>query len=147
MSLAKRIDPSWVAVDLEVEDQAELFRWVTERMASTGFLADADAACQRLLERERIVSTAICPGVAVPHARCDEVKGIGLCVVRLAKGMDFAARDGQPVRLIFALMGPPEATAEHVKVLGEIARLIQQRSKLDALLNAESPEALLAILS
>ncbi len=146
MSLADRIEEHWVALDLAVDDQAALFTWVAERMAASGFISDPVAAADKLLEREKIVSTAICPGVAVPHARCNDARGVGLCVVRLAQGMDFGARDGEPVRLVFALLGPPEATAEHVKVLGEIARLIRDRARLGALMKAASPEELVEVL-
>ncbi len=147
MSLADRIDPRWVLVDLQAGDAEEVFTAVTETLARTGFLEQAERARAKLLDRERIMSTAIAPGVAVPHARCEDSGRVGLAVVRLAgEGIDFGAKDGQPVRLFFVLLGPPEATAEHVQVLGQIARLIQNRQAIARLLDASSAEEILDVL-
>lgn len=144
MSLADRIDPRCVLIDLQVADSEELFRVVTECLEETGFLEEAERARVRLLDRERIMSTAIAPGVAVPHARCEDSKGVSLSVVRLAgAGIDFGAKDGRPVRLFFVLLGPPEATAEHVKVLGQVAKLIQNRAAIESILGAPDAETMI----
>lgn len=146
MKLIERVSEAAVAADLEIEGREELFRWITERLEQAGQLGGCEDACRRLLDREKILSTAIHPQVAVPHARCQGAGGLHLAVVKLARGLDFGAADGTPVRLVFALIGPPEATAEHVRVLGQVAKLIQQPGALDELLAAETAEALLEAL-
>lgn len=147
MSLIERIPAGAVAANLAVTDREELFRWVTGRLQAAGQLDGCDNACQRLLDREKIMSTAIHPGVAVPHARCHGARSVVAAVARLAHGLDFGAQDGTPVRLIFALIGPPEATAEHVRVLGQIATIIKQREALDGLLAASSEDEILEVVA
>ncbi len=147
MSLGQRIPPGCAATGLEVENREELFAWITERLVDAGCLDEPSAARGKLLERERIMSTAIMPGVAVPHARCEDARSLALVVARLAEGIEFGAKDGQPVRLIFALVGPPSSTAEHVKVLGKVAKLIRDPGQLDALLCAESASTLVDALN
>jgi mannitol/fructose-specific phosphotransferase system IIA component (Ntr-type) len=146
VKLTDRIAEPAVAADLEVDGREGLFRWITERLRDAGHLDDCDDACRRLLDREKILSTAIHPGVAVPHARCQGASGVALSVVKLARGMDFGAADGAPVRLIFALIGPPEATAEHVRVLGQVAKLIQAPGALDAMLGARDAQELVGAI-
>ncbi len=138
MSLASWVRREWSAVGLVVDGRDELFRWVTARMVETGFLEDPEGAVRRLIERERIMSTAIFPGVAVPHARCPDAKGVGISAVLLARPIDFSAPDGGPVRLVFTLLGPPEATAEHVQALGAIAKVVRDRDRLRRL--EEAPD-------
>jgi mannitol/fructose-specific phosphotransferase system IIA component (Ntr-type) len=147
VKLTDRIAETAVVADLEVDDRDGLFRWITEHLRDAGRLGDCDDACRRLLDREKILSTAIHPGVAVPHARCQGAKGVTLSVVKLAHGMDFGAADGTPVRLVFALIGPPEATAEHVRVLGQVAKLIQVPGALDGMLEAKRTEELLEVIA
>jgi mannitol/fructose-specific phosphotransferase system IIA component (Ntr-type) len=146
VSLRDRIVEPAVAADLRIADRDGLFLWITDHLRQAGRLGDCEDACKRLLDREKILSTAIHPQVAVPHARCDGADGISLSVVKLAEGMDFGAADGTPVRLIFALIGPPEATAEHVRVLGQVAKLIQVPGALDGLLAAETADQLLEVI-
>jgi mannitol/fructose-specific phosphotransferase system IIA component (Ntr-type) len=146
VSLRDRIVEPAVTADLEVGDRDQLFLWITDRLRQAGRLGDCEDACKRLLDREKILSTAIHPQVAVPHARCEGAAGVSLSVVKLARGMEFGAADGTPVRLIFALIGPPEATAEHVRVLGQVAKLIQVPGALDGMLAAENADQLLDVI-
>ncbi len=147
MSLATWVRREWSAVGLVVDGRDELFRWVTERMVETGFLEDAEGAVRRLVERERIMSTAIFPGVAVPHARCPDARGVGISAVLLSRPIDFGAQDGKPVKLVFTLLGPPEATAEHVQALGAIAKVVRDQQRLQRLLEAPDLDSFLAELT
>ncbi|MCK9467903.1 MAG: PTS sugar transporter subunit IIA [Porticoccaceae bacterium] len=86
---------------------------------------DSDAIYQKLLERERLGSTGIGSGVAVPHCRvpgCSKITGV---LLKLSDQVDFDAIDGKPVDLVFALMVPQEHSDEHLKALAAIAELMQ----------------------
>ncbi len=86
---------------------------------------DADAIYQKLLERERLGSTGIGSGVAVPHCRvpgCSRITGV---LLKLNDQVDFDAVDGKPVDLVFALMVPQEHSDDHLKALASIAELMQ----------------------
>jgi PTS system nitrogen regulatory IIA component len=97
---------------------------------------------ERLLERERLGSTGLSGGVALPHARIagiDEARGAFL---RLADAVDFDAMDGQPVDLVFALLVPEEATDEHLQLLAALARAFSDEGVRARLRKAEEAEIL-----
>jgi PTS system nitrogen regulatory IIA component len=93
----------------------------------------ADAIYQKLLERERLGSTGIGHGVAVPHCRvagCEKITG---ALLKLSDAVDFDAVDGEPVNLVFALIVPDQQSQEHLEALAAIAGLLQDadyRAKL-----------------
>ena len=134
--LGEAIDPALLDIALQAEDRDEVFRWACDRLFSEGRIGHVEAALEGLVEREQIMSTAIFPGVAVPHCRVATASGTSLVVARLAEPVDFAARDGQPVGLVFTLVGPPDASDEHVRLLGAVAKLIQDGERRAALLAA-----------
>ncbi len=103
---------------------------------------EAAEVYKNLLARERLGSTALGDGIAIPHCRlsgCDEPIG---SLVTLEKPADFEASDGQRVDILFILMVPEEATQEHLDILAGLARLLSQAKFCDALRAADSDEAL-----
>lgn len=99
---------------------------------------DADAIYQKLLERERLGSTGIGSGVAVPHCRvpgCTQITGV---LLKLNDKVDFDAIDGKPVDLVFALMVPQEHSDDHLKALAAIAELMQSEEVRGRLRGATS---------
>ncbi|WP_438951116.1 PTS IIA-like nitrogen regulatory protein PtsN [Porticoccus sp.] len=100
---------------------------------------------QGLLARERLGSTGIGEGVAIPHCRlagCEKITG---ALIKLADAVDFDAIDGEPVDLIFALIVPEEQNDEHLQVLSSIAELLQDESVRHALRGAGSDSDLYRI--
>ena len=77
-------------------------------------------------ERERLGSTGFGGGVAIPHGKLDKLDRIYAMVVRFAAPIDYKAIDGQPVDLVFVLLSPPNAGAEHLKALAAVSRLVRQ---------------------
>lgn len=95
-----------------------------------------------LLAREKLGSTAMGDGIAIPHCRlrdCERAVGV---VMTLAKPAAFDAPDDQPVDLIFALVVPEEATQEHLDLLADLARLLSDQAFCDALRGCRTSEAL-----
>lgn len=114
----------------------------------SSFIADhipessADEIYERLLNRERMGSTGIGEGIAIPHCRlkqCDKTFGV---LLQLEDPIDFDAIDQQPVDLIFALLVPEEATDEHLKTLSMLAQKLSQADYRDALRNSADSENL-----
>jgi len=99
-----------------------------------------------LFARERLGSTALGYGVAVPHGR---IKGLDQPVatfIRLAQPVPFDAPDGQPVRVLMFLLVPEVATQQHLEILAELAHMLSSKELRQALLDAGTPEAVHAIL-
>jgi PTS system nitrogen regulatory IIA component len=116
-----------------------------------GMLAARTKAPQEMLEqqltaRERISSTAIGEGVAIPHCRFDKLRQITACVAVDREGVDFGARDGRPVRLFVTLASPAHAPGTHLSVLARIAALMRDVRLREALVEARSASAIRALL-
>lgn len=101
-----------------------------------------DAIYHKLLERERLGSTGIGSGVAIPHCRvegCPKITGV---LLKLSDSIDFDAIDGEPVDLIFALVVPEEENDQHLKALSAIAEIVQSEESRDLLRKAATDQSL-----
>ena len=100
-----------------------------------------------LFARERLGSTGLGHGVAIPHGRIKGLKSPMAAVVQLAQPIGFDAPDEQPVRLLIFLLVPEAATQKHLEILSEIAELLSDADLRDQLKNADSAEALHALIA
>ena len=107
---------------------------------------DAAAILECLAERERLGSTGFGQGVAIPHAKVLGLARIYGLVVRLGEPVSYGAVDGAPVDLVFLLLSPPDAGAEHLKALAAISRVIRHGPTLEQMRGARSRDALAAVL-
>jgi len=109
---------------------------------------DDDVAIVRnaLAARERLGSTGLGHGVAMPHGRCAEIDSARAAFVRLAAPIDFGADDGQPVDLVAALIVPAHFTDQHLKLLAELAELFSNAAITAALREAKDSAALHGVL-
>jgi len=116
-------------------------------MLASGSAVDASEVENVLTERERLQSTGIGEGVAIPHGALPqlETQHAGLLIV--PEGLDFAAIDGLDVNIIFAVIGPKRATGEHLKTLARVSRLLRNRSFRDRLVAAPDSKAAYDLLS
>jgi len=99
-----------------------------------------------LNEREQLGSTGFGQGVAIPHGKIEGLGRIYCLFARLAEPVDYKAIDGRPVDLVFLLLSPPDAGAEHLKALAAISRLTRHAPTLDKMRGARSRDALAAVL-
>lgn len=106
---------------------------------------DAGQVVDCLAARERLGSTGFGGGVAIPHARLPGLPGIAGVIVRLAQPVAYKAVDDHPVDLVVALLSPPDAGAEHLKVLAAVSRRLRDPHYVAKLRGAGSPEALYAL--
>jgi nitrogen PTS system EIIA component len=107
---------------------------------------DSAAILASLSERERLGSTGFGQGVAIPHGKIEGLNRIYGLFVRLAEPLDYKALDRQPVDLLFLLLSPPEAGAEHLKALAAISRVTRHAATLEKMRGARSRDALAAVL-
>jgi PTS system nitrogen regulatory IIA component len=99
-----------------------------------------------LNEREQLGSTGFAQGVAIPHGKIDGLGRIYGLFARLAEPVDYKAIDGRPVDLVFLLLSPPDAGAEHLKALAAISRVTRHAATLEKMRGARSRDALAAVL-
>lgn len=124
MSFAAILDPACCAVGAAAADKDAAIAAAVGALVAGGRLRDSARLLEETRARERLSSTGIGDGVAVPHALCDAVAETVMSVVRLAEPVDFDAVDGRPVDLVFFMAGPRSATADHLKILSKLARVL-----------------------
>lgn len=107
---------------------------------------DPGAIVDSVVERERLGSTGFGNGVAIPHGKIEGLKSIYAMLVRLAEPLDYKAIDGAPVDLVFMMLSPPDAGAQHLKALAAISRTIRNGSTLEKMRGARTRDALAAVL-
>lgn len=99
-----------------------------------------------ITEREKLGSTGFGQGVAIPHGKIEGLKRIYGLFARLAEPADYKAIDGRPVDLVFLLLSPPDAGAEHLKALAAISRVTRHSATLEKMRGARTRDALAAVL-
>jgi PTS system nitrogen regulatory IIA component len=107
---------------------------------------DSSAILASLSEREQLGSTGFGQGVAIPHGKVEGLKQIYCLFARLSEPLDYKAIDGRPVDLVFLLLSPPDAGAEHLKALASISRVTRHGATLEKMRGARSRDALAAVL-
>lgn len=99
-----------------------------------------------LMERENAGCTGMGNGVCIPHGRFEKLSRLHAFFARLDHAVDFGSADGRPVDLVFVLLTPPSSNTEHIKALSLISKLLRSKDICKALREADSPEALHALL-
>ena len=115
-------------------------------LAANRLGADSAAILASLTEREALGSTGFGQGVAIPHGKIDGLSRIYGLFAKLAEPVDYKAIDGRRVDLVFLLLSPPDAGAEHLKALAAISRVTRHAPTLDKMRGARSRDALAAVL-
>src|SRR5439155_20934195 len=114
-----------VLADLRARDKPAILAELAGHFAAGVAGVDPAALVKVLLERERLASTAIGEGVAIPHAKFDAVGQLTAVVGRVREGVDFESIDGKPTFLFFVLVAPQASTGAHLKALARISRLFR----------------------
>ena len=137
--------PDAVLASVKASGKKALLAELASRTAAV-FKLDERKLFDRLLERERLGSTGIGGGIAIPHGRLGQLtKPIGL-FARLAAPVDFDSIDERPVDLVFLLMAPEGAGADHLKALARVSRLLRDRALVEKLRATDNADALYALL-
>jgi PTS system nitrogen regulatory IIA component len=121
-SLSKYLWPEDIILDLEVKDKQQLFNEIGRVMEKEHGLS-LELLVAGLSRREKLGSTGLGEGVAIPHARMDGLKKIQLCYIRLKTPITFDAPDGKPVSDIIVILVPKQATDEHLQILAETTQI------------------------
>lgn len=146
MDFTQLLDGNAVEADLPAPNKKMLFQALGGLAERTFGLAAKDVV-DRLNERERLGTTGFGGGIAIPHGRVAELDGIKAALVRLEKPIDYGAIDDMPVDIVFMLLSPVDAGAEHLKVLAQVSRRLRDRAFVAKLRGAGSPDAMYALFA
>lgn len=147
MRLMDFISRENVAPDIKACDKEELLTELVGMLHTCGKIGDPAPLVKSLLEREKIMTTGIGRGIAVPHAISPEVKEQMIILGRVPGGAEYESLDRAPVYFVFLLVGPPEEASIHLKTLARISRLIQHTNFVDAIKKAVTADDILKILA
>lgn len=145
MRIASILSPGMIASGLKPNGKKQLLQDVAD-IAARGTGLESREIFETLLQRERLGSTGIGNGVAIPHGRFPGLSQLHGVFVRLDKPIDFEAVDGVPVDLLFVLMAPEAAGADHLQGLARVARLLRQPALVQKLRATRDPAALHSVI-
>jgi len=145
MHIASYMTPDDVVADLKANGKKQVLHELARRAAER-FSIDENDVFEVLLERERLGTTGFGDGVALPHGKLAGLTGMHMLFARLANGIDYNAVDGRPVDLIFLLLTPEDAGADHLKALAKISRLLRDETVCAKIRGAENAEAVYSAL-
>ncbi len=146
MDLSDLITPYGVISSLKASNKKQALQELAARAAKlTGI--DEREIFNTLLQRERLGSTGVGNGIAIPHGKMKELKSIVGLFARLEEPIDFESIDEEPVDLVFLLLAPENAGADHLKALARISRLMREQTAVEKLRSSRDKEALYAVLT
>ncbi len=146
MNIAKYLDPALV-LHLDVANRDEAIGEMVDALHLAGKLEDKEAFRQALLNREKIVSTGIGMGVAIPHAKLPEYENFFIALARLERGIDWNALDNAPIRIIFMIGGPDDKQTEYLRILSTLTEVIKDEEKRKKMINLSSTEEIMQLLA
>ena len=146
MPITDLVAPEAILPALKVNSKKQALQELAARAAElTG--QNERAIFEVLLQREKLGTTAVGYGVAIPHGKLPKLEKLFGLFARLERPIDFEAMDAQPVDLVFLLLAPEGAGADHLKALARVARVLRDQTVLEQIRSARDPAAIYAILS
>ncbi len=139
------VAPDAIVPALRATSKKQVLLDLAKRAAALTAL-DSERVFDALLEREKLGSTAVGNGIAIPHARLRDLDRVVGLYARLERPIDFDAIDDQPVDLVFVLLTPADATTDHLKALAKVSRTLRDLRLCDKLRGSDSAEAVFALL-
>jgi PTS system nitrogen regulatory IIA component len=150
MKIVDFVGPELIVPQLQSHEKSAVIRELADHLAAhvTGpQKIDREQLAKVLLERERLASTAIGEGVAIPHGKLDAVGKLVACVGRAPEGVDFDSMDGRPTHLFFVLVAPENSTGVHLKALARISRLFKDPEFRTRLMQAKDAQEIFKVIA
>jgi PTS system nitrogen regulatory IIA component len=146
MQLNELVAPQAILASLKVSNKKQALQELAAKAATLTGRPEREIF-DVLLQREKLGSTALGAGIAIPHGKLPQLDKIYGLFARLDRPIDFEALDGQPVDLVFVLLAPEAAGADHLKALSRIARLLRDQQLANQLRDARDVDGIHAVLS
>jgi len=146
MEFTEFMTPECVVASLKATSKKQALQELAKKAAEISG-ADERQILEVVMERERLGTTGVGNGIAIPHGKLPGLKRLSGVFARLEKPIDFESIDEQPVDLIFLLLAPEGAGADHLKALARVSRLLRDRRVCEKLRGSDRADALFALLS
>ena len=147
MKITDYLQEEWVIPDLQGTDKRSVLKALSKVLLKPCQVDSAEELLQVLLDREKLGSTGIGEGIAIPHGRLKKLKSFLISFGRSMKGVDFDSIDRKPSHLFFLVMAPENSAVDNLKLLGRIVTLLKDSSFKKCLMEAQSQKELFQIIS
>lgn len=147
MRITEFLTPQGIIPALASGTKAEVLQALASKLAAVSGTIPAERLLGVLDERERLGSTGMEKGVAIPHGRMTPLASLVACFAVCRTGVDFEARDGRPSHFFFALVAPENSAGLHLKALSKISRIFRSDALREAILKAETAEEIYGLIA
>jgi PTS system fructose-specific IIC component len=145
MKITDILNEKVIVTKLAGTTKAEILNAMIDLAATSERVTDKEKMRSAILEREKIMSTGVGSGFAIPHGKTDAVQDIVAAFAITEQPIDYQSLDDQPVRIVFLLVGKDNSVGPHIKLLSRISRLMNKEEFRKKLIDAESPSEILQI--
>lgn len=146
MKVLDFLDSQAVQLELKSQTKQDVIAELCQLLKEKDKIQDAATVLNSLMEREKLGSTGIGQGIAIPHGKSTAVDKVVAALGISRKGIDFESLDGEPVHLVFMLVAPPDSAGAHLKALARISRLLKDKFFRQALREAKSIDEIKKII-
>ena len=147
MKISEILNRDLLISNLQSKNKKGVLEELAGILVAQGKLQDLEKAVEVLLDREKLGSTGIGDGIAIPHGKIKDLGGVVASFGRSREGVDFESIDQKPAHLFFLLVAPENSAGIHLKALARISRLLKDPKFRESLMGAESKEELYQIIS
>ncbi|HEX9252914.1 MAG TPA: PTS sugar transporter subunit IIA [Ignavibacteriaceae bacterium] len=147
MKVSELLKPEFIVSDLQSETKEEIINELIDLFKNDPRVEDIEKVRTAVLEREKVMSTGVGKGFAIPHGKTNAVKEIVGAFGRIKDGIDYESLDGNPVNLVFLLVGKDNLISTHIKLLSRISRLMNKDDFRHRLMEANSAEEIVKLFS
>lgn len=145
MQITSLLEEAFVAVNMVAQTKEEALMKMVDMLGTSPKVVDLEKVRAAIIEREKIMSTGVGHGFAIPHAKVDALSDIVAAFATIAQPIDFQALDGHPVQLVFMLVGRESHVGTHLKLLSRVSRLMNSEPFREQLLAATTPVQVLEL--
>lgn len=147
MKIMEMLKKEFILEDIRAENKREALAEMVGVLAQGNVRPGPEEMLRVLLEREKLGSTGIGDGIAIPHGKLGGLEEMVIAFGRSGKGIEFDAMDGKPVYLVFLLIAPENSAGQHLKALAKISRMMKDEAYRKALREARTHEDLIRIIA
>ncbi len=147
MKLIDVLKPEYIKIPLTETTKEGVIQELIDVLGTHQVFSTPEAVLKAVLEREKIMTTGVGNGVAIPHCKHTSCPTFAIAMGVHPHGVDFESIDNQPAHLIFLLVGPEDKPGLHIRLLSRISRIISRKEVRDKLMQQTSPQEIYAILS
>ena len=146
MKLSEFIYKNFIFIDVQADSKKNVFK-ILGNIFSKKNKDLSSLIIDKLNERERLGSTSVGNGIAIPHTKVDGIKETQVIFLKLKNGVDFSASDGKKIDLVFSIIAPENSESDHLLILSSISKFIRQKKKVDRLRGSTNIDEILFLFS